>query len=1378
MSRLLKAIGIQLLLIIGLVPASVFASTITVGSSGADYTSISAAITAAQSGDVLVLAAETFTEAGLTVTDKSLSFKGQGASSTIVQAASSYNTATDRVFSLSFSSYSTSNIISFEDMTIRYGKKAAAPGGQGGGIAATATVLKIIDCELNSNIAATTSGGYYGEGGGAIWLSTSDLEATGSTFDGNSHTSSFTGDMEGGGAIAFYCNDNLNYMTITNCTFSANSAGNKGGAIMARPPIANSIQITNSTFHGNSAALGGAYMTAGSGANPQPIFFKNTILSGNTASSAGSQVYSTETTNFTFTNSLLESTDAGNLGGVYTDCVVGSDPLLSALADNGGPTRTMLMASGSPAIDAGTSSGAPSVDQRGYNRSGAIDIGSFEFNGMGPQMDAPLTAGYLHSMALDSGAKLFSWGDNSSGQLGDATNTSSNIPVTVDMTGVLAGKTLTALVGSESFSLALTTDGGLYTWGFNGQGQLGNGTNTSSDIPVAVDMTGVLNGKTILAIAAGNYHGMALASDGTVYTWGHNAEGELGNGSTTSSNVPVTVDMTGVLSGKFVTALAAGNTHSVVLANDGNMYSWGGNAHGVLGNNSTSPSLVPVAVVMNGALVGKTVTAISASYLHNLVIASDGKVYGWGANGVGELGEGTGVSQYSPVAVNMSGVLAGKTVTAISTGLLHGLALASDGNLYTWGENFDGQLGNGLSGSENSSWVPVAVDMSGVLAGKTLTRIDAGWKHNIVQADDGSLFSWGENTNGQLGNATNISSNVPVAVNPLIMPPAATTYLTPANGSTNVAQAALLTWEYSDGATGYYFHLGTDNPPTNISNLDLSEVSNFFQDPALTNYGTTYYWSVTPYNAAGEASGVQVWSFTTMADPQMNNPLAAGDAHNLFRGSDGNLYSWGLNAEGQLGDASLAPSNFPVSTDMSGVLAGKTLAGVVGGEAFSLALTTDGGVYAWGRNIHGQLGNGTNISSDVPVAVDMSGALSGKTIVAIAAGSYHALALASDGTVYAWGHNAEGEFGNGSSTSSNVPVAVDMTGVLSGKAVMAMAAGNTHSVVLANDGNMYSWGGNAHGVLGNNSTSPSLVPVAVVMNGALSGKTVTSITASYLHNLVLASDGTIFTWGAGVVGEIGDGAGVSRSVPTAVNMSGTLSGLTVTSIATGFLHSVVLASDGNLYTWGENSDGQLGNGANTQNNVPVAVDMSGVLAGKTLTDLDAGYFHNLVQDSDGNLYTWGKNEHGQLGNASNTSSNVPVAVTFIEPPAAATYLTPANGSSDVAQAALLTWEYSDGATGYYFHLGTDNPPTNISNLDLSEVSNFFQDPALTNYGTTYYWSVTPYNAAGEASGVEVWSFTTMDVPNVAPVFTSTPVTSVMDNEPYAVSRQSNSDKIA
>ncbi|MEZ5157228.1 MAG: hypothetical protein R2687_00175 [Candidatus Nanopelagicales bacterium] len=327
-------------------------------------------------------------------------------------------------------------------------------------------------------------------------------------------------------------------------------------------------------------------------------------------------------------------------------------------------------------------------------------------------------------VAAPTPGRAAAWGSNFDGELGDRSTKSSRVPVAVGTSGVLAGRTVTGVSGGFRFSCAVA-DGRAYCWGTNYAGQLGNNSTTTSNVPVAVDTSGVLAGRTVSAIAAGGNHLCALA-DGRAYCWGDNREGQLGNNSTTTLNVPVAVDTSGVLAGKTVTAIAAGDRHTCAVA-DGQMYCWGYNYAGQLGDRSSTNSTVPVAVDTSGVLTGKAVTAIAAGFLHTCAVA-DGRAYCWGSNDYGQLGNnsptgsiGSPVVSRMPVAVG-SGVLAGKTVTEITAGGRYSCAVA-DGQAYCWGRNARGQLGNS---STKKSRVPVAVNTAGALHHTSVVAIAAG----------------------------------------------------------------------------------------------------------------------------------------------------------------------------------------------------------------------------------------------------------------------------------------------------------------------------------------------------------------------------------------------------------------------------------------------------------------------------------------------------------------------------------------------------------------------------------------------------------------------------------------------------------------------------
>jgi alpha-tubulin suppressor-like RCC1 family protein len=328
------------------------------------------------------------------------------------------------------------------------------------------------------------------------------------------------------------------------------------------------------------------------------------------------------------------------------------------------------------------------------------------------------------------------WGRNFDGQLGNGSTDDSATAVGV------SGLAEIAQVSAGYFhSLALTSGGFVWAWGYNGQGELGNGSTTDGAVPLPVEVTGL---PVITKVATGWGSSLALASDGTVWAWGENQDGELGNGSTANSDKPVQVaGLTGVVQ------IAAGSFFDLALRSDGTVGAWGDNTFGELGNGGTANSDVPVQVTGLSR-----VTQIAAGGNVAMVARTQGfitsltTVWTWGDNSQGQLGDGTTTNRSTPEEVSGISV---PGVRQIAVGGTFSLVLGSDGSVWGWGGDYDSQLGNAAT----YSWTR-PVETIGMDSG--ITQIAAGFLHALALRSDGTVLAWGDDQSGEIGNGTTSGS--------------------------------------------------------------------------------------------------------------------------------------------------------------------------------------------------------------------------------------------------------------------------------------------------------------------------------------------------------------------------------------------------------------------------------------------------------------------------------------------------------------------------------------------------------------------------------------------------------------------------------------------
>jgi alpha-tubulin suppressor-like RCC1 family protein len=671
-----------------------------------------------------------------------------------------------------------------------------------------------------------------------------------------------------------------------------------------------------------------------------------------------------------------------------------------------------------------------------------------------------VAAGADHTCAVTSGGALQCWGRNDYGQLGDGTTTARLTPATVS--GLGSG--VLAVAASADHTCAVTSGGAVWCWGYNVNGELGDGTTTQRLTPVAVSGLG----SGVVAVAAGGpwaySHTCAVTSGGAVQCWGYNYYGQLGDGTQTRRTTPTAVS--GLSSG--VVAVAAGANHTCAVTNGGAVWCWGENAYGQMGDGTNTWRWTPTAV----SGMGSGVVAVTGGASHTCAVTGGGALSCWGGNFNGELGDGTQTTtRLSPVAV--SGL--GNGVAAVAAGGYHTCAVTSGGALRCWGNNDFGQLGDGTPASRLT---PVTV--SGL--GSGAAAVAASSTHSCGVTSGGAAQCWGDNAYGQLGDGTRTRWLTPVTVSGLGSGVTAVA-ASPRHACAVTSGGAVSCWGYN-----YYGQLGDGTTterltPVGVTGLGsgvAAVATGSSHSCAVTSGGAARCWGDNAYGQLGDETWWILQRLTPGAVSGLGSgvvALSAGSSHTCAVANGGAVWCWGDNAYGQLGDGTTTRRPTPVA--VSGL--GSGVAAVAAGRYHTCAVTSGGALWCWGRNDYGQLGDGTTTRQLTPVAV--SGLGSG--VATVAAGSYHTAAVTSGGAVQCWGDNRFGQLGDGTTTRRLTPVAV--SGLGSG--VAAVAAGYYHTCAVDAGGAVQCWGYNYNGQLGDGTSGFRISPGRVVgfQNAAATG---------------------------------------------------------------------------------------------------------------------------------------------------------------------------------------------------------------------------------------------------------------------------------------------------
>ena len=360
--------------------------------------------------------------------------------------------------------------------------------------------------------------------------------------------------------------------------------------------------------------------------------------------------------------------------------------------------------------------------------------------------------------------------------------------------------------------------------------------------------------------------------------------------------------------------------------------------------------------------------------------------------------------------------------------------------------------------------------------------------------------------------------------------------------------------------------------------------------------------------------------------------ISLGDRSSCIAADNGRAYCWGANDSGQLGSAG-GQSSEPREVDRLGVLQGATIVRVSVGAEHACALDAEGRAYCWGSNDQGQLGTAKDVaSSDAPVEVSTQGVLASKVLILIGTSADTTCALDDGGRLYCWGANGDGQFGNGTTTGSALPVSVDTTGALADRAIRRFAVGENHTCAIDVLGVGYCWGANDKGQLGTGTTQPSLVPVPVAPPPGAGSYSYSSISVGGMTSCGWSRDGAVTCWGEGASGQLGTGSLLDVSSPQWVVFSEGLKAGPISTVNVGGRSVCAAAADGRAFCWGKNDVGQLGDASRDDSPVPVeVVKGDGQSALPYFNRIAASEESSCAVATDGTAWCWGTNSDGRLG---------------------------------------------------------------------------------------------------------------------------------------------------